>query len=225
MIEKLFNHLDKWRGLPGYQLERRADIFFAIHIPVIWKECYGEEVKRSNSNQEIIGIIPEFPIRKGLLPIHDKHNPVAPKKPNQSFKIDYMVVSESHVSLVELKTAESSRNKKQDWYLEEAAQQGIQKLAEGVIEIHNNTTKQYRRKYEHLLEQLVLNGILRKTGDEYIANEVKASLRIVYIQPENPDEADGVLSFEQIAKVISKIEDPITNRFRVSLENNWQKKV
>jgi hypothetical protein len=34
-LNKLFDLLDDWRKLPAYQLERRADIFFAIHLETI----------------------------------------------------------------------------------------------------------------------------------------------------------------------------------------------
>jgi len=34
-INKLFDLMDDWRNLPAYQLERRADIFFAIHLEEI----------------------------------------------------------------------------------------------------------------------------------------------------------------------------------------------
>jgi len=35
-IEKLFDLLDDWRRLPAYQLERRADIIFAVHLEKIF---------------------------------------------------------------------------------------------------------------------------------------------------------------------------------------------
>lgn len=34
-IEEIFDWLDRWRQLPAYQLERRADIFFALYLPEI----------------------------------------------------------------------------------------------------------------------------------------------------------------------------------------------
>jgi hypothetical protein len=37
MISKLFHLLDNWRNLPSYQLERRADIFFALYLDKIIK--------------------------------------------------------------------------------------------------------------------------------------------------------------------------------------------
>jgi hypothetical protein len=32
-IDTLFDRMDAWRHLPNYQLERRADIFFAMYLP------------------------------------------------------------------------------------------------------------------------------------------------------------------------------------------------
>jgi hypothetical protein len=64
-IDKLFDLLDDWRLLPDYQLERRADIFFALSLP---------EIIKGKFNKNIEYIIPEFPIKK--------------VESNQSFKID-----------------------------------------------------------------------------------------------------------------------------------------
>jgi hypothetical protein len=32
-LNQMFEMLDRWRHLPAYQLERRADILFAIYLP------------------------------------------------------------------------------------------------------------------------------------------------------------------------------------------------
>ncbi|MBV2194981.1 MAG: hypothetical protein KUL78_00555, partial [Flavobacterium sp.] len=55
-IDKLFELLDDWRFLPAYQLERRADIFFALHL---------EKIIEKKFNVKIDTIIPEFPVRVG----------------------------------------------------------------------------------------------------------------------------------------------------------------
>jgi len=34
-IDTLFNRMDAWRHFPNYQLERRADIFFALYLPEV----------------------------------------------------------------------------------------------------------------------------------------------------------------------------------------------
>ena len=40
-IDGVFELLDKWRHLPGYQLERRADIYFAMFLPDVLRETVG----------------------------------------------------------------------------------------------------------------------------------------------------------------------------------------
>ena len=64
LITKLFDTLDDWRNLPAYQLERRADIFFAIYL---------EEIIQAKFNINIEFIIPEFPVRIGNI-YSDKRN-------------------------------------------------------------------------------------------------------------------------------------------------------
>jgi len=44
-IDKLFNQLDDWRHLPAYQLERRADIFFAIYLIDIFKSKFNQDIE------------------------------------------------------------------------------------------------------------------------------------------------------------------------------------
>lgn len=103
-INKLFDLLDDWRNLPAYQLERRADIFFAIHLEKIIEETLGTKIDF---------VIPEFPVRVGEIS-------TAHPELNKSFKIDYMTysISENKVYLIELKTDQRSRREKQDWYLD-----------------------------------------------------------------------------------------------------------
>ena len=74
---KLFDLLDDWRYLPAYQLERRADVFFGMHLKEILHKKYGSEIDE---------IIPEFPIRKGSLPQNTLFNKNPKERKNQSFK-------------------------------------------------------------------------------------------------------------------------------------------
>ena len=32
-ITAIFDRMDSWRHLPGYQLERRADLLFSLYLP------------------------------------------------------------------------------------------------------------------------------------------------------------------------------------------------
>jgi hypothetical protein len=76
-IDKLFDLLDEWRTFPAYQLERRADIFFAMYLPDIIKYKLGFDVT---------GILPEFPVRVGSVSTVDI---------NKSYKIDYIIICEN----------------------------------------------------------------------------------------------------------------------------------
>jgi hypothetical protein len=40
-ITDLFDRLDAWRHFPNYQLERRADIFFALYLPEVLESTLG----------------------------------------------------------------------------------------------------------------------------------------------------------------------------------------
>ena len=58
-ITDLFDRLDVWRHFPNYQLERRADIFFALYLP---------EVLESTLEIAINPLLaPEFTVRIGTI--------------------------------------------------------------------------------------------------------------------------------------------------------------
>ena len=56
-IDTLFNRMDAWRHFPNYQLERRADIFFALYLPEVLEAKLGFAVRPE--------LAPEFPVRIG----------------------------------------------------------------------------------------------------------------------------------------------------------------
>ena len=96
---EIFDNMDKWRHLPSYQLERRADAFFAVYMGTLLERKYDIEVE---------GLVPEFPVRIGSIdPDSDS---------NQSFKIDYLAKAGGvdKVFFVELKTDPRSRRSEQD---------------------------------------------------------------------------------------------------------------
>ena len=47
LLNKLFETLDDWRNLPAYQLERRADVFFAIYLDEIIKGKFNDLILES----------------------------------------------------------------------------------------------------------------------------------------------------------------------------------
>ena len=119
-ISGLFGLLNRWRHLPGYALERRADIFFALFLPEVPKKHCGIKVKRP--------LIPEFPIGK-------KSNN------NEHKQADYFVLSECRQRgiLVELKTdmasKRSAHGKKQEDSLIKTAEKGMRHLVKDAITI------------------------------------------------------------------------------------------
>ncbi len=200
-INDLFENMDTWRHLPAYQLERRADIFFSLYLSDLLSNKFGVQVE---------SVIPEFPIRIGTIQ--------AKSDTNQSFKVDYLVKAKTanKVILVELKTDDTSRRQKQDWYLEQAAQVGLVKLLEGVREIYAATSS--KRKYRHLLRALQDMGLII-IEDRNVFQVVQADydLGIAYIQPNNPEGKDNVISFREAAQIIQQQGDALSIRFSESL--------
>ena len=107
IIKQVFRLIDKWRHLPGYALERRADIFFALFLPEVLEKHCGIKVK--------LPLIPEFSIDK------ETEN-------NRYRQADYFALSENGQKgiLVELKTNMASKRsaygKKQEYSLIKAVQ-------------------------------------------------------------------------------------------------------
>jgi len=134
-INELFDLLDKWRYFPAYQLERRADIFFAIFLKQTIQNKYSLSIDT---------VIPEFPVRVGA---------IIEKEINKSFKIDYVAVNQKmkQVFLVELKTDLLSRREKQDWYLKRAQEINIHGLVDGLIKIFHATNQKSKYMYLSLM--------------------------------------------------------------------------
>lgn len=96
-LNTLFDLLTDWRQLPAYQLERRADIFFALYLEDLLTYCgyfaAGDQLT----------VIPEFPAKQEHM--------------NLSDRIDYMVASDDKMVYVELKTDNHSIRAEQALYL------------------------------------------------------------------------------------------------------------
>lgn len=202
LINKLFDTLDNWRHLPAYQLERRADIFFAIYLPDILKQRFGLDIDF---------IIPEFPVRIGNI-----YTNKLLSNPNLSFKIDYLAVckAENKVYFIELKTDDSSRRDKQDWYLKKAKENNIPDLINGVLDINRATSA--KKKYGNLLS--LLAEIEWVNIEHMINTSSDYDITIVYIQPNRKvDCADDVITFAEISTYLSANTDVLTQRFCKSL--------
>ena len=220
-VEQAFELMDEWRHLPAYQLERRADIFFALFLP------------------EVLGKHFEIPMNPILVPEFPIKNP----ENNQSSKIDYLALQQSRdrkpkrAFLVELKTDMSSRREEQDRVLGYAVHRQMKKLVLDVIEICRATSE--RSKYVHLLmllskvelicEPIEYKDVHSFTGREFsnFLDKIKATveakehwptLRAIYIQPTQPEPAD-IIDFNEFAERVEKrgkIGDLFAKRLR-----NW----
>ena len=200
-IDILFDNLDKWRHLPSYQLERRADAFFSAYLPEILALRLGKAP---------IAIIPEFPIHRRTIEEDFSKD--------LSFKVDYLAVIEvgGPVAFVELKTDSSSLNDEQDKYLETARLKGMPELLGGVRRLY--AASRHKVKYDALLSQLEAAGLIggRKAGDFKIvtANE---PVHVLYIQPHAEDDDRSRIGFSQIVDCIAEHQDHLSRRFAESL--------
>lgn len=199
-IHTLFDNMDKWRHLPAYQLERRADIFFSIYL---------SDILSDKLNINVEGIIPEFPIRIGSI---NKDTST-----NQSFKVDYLIKTKdiNRIILIELKTDDSSRRDGQDEYLDKAQQAGFIKLLEGVADIYKATNS--KKKYGHLLGSLQKMGFVTMENNAIKVIPANYTMEIIYIQPNNHKQQPNIISFHEVAQIINRHNDELSTRFASSL--------
>ena len=149
-IDHVFELLDDWRHLPTYQLERRADIFFALFLPEVLREF-------DQTTEVRCPIIPEFPIKNA--------------DNNKSKKVDYLALSKNEEEklafIVELKTDMASKRtkkekEKQEYFLSKF-EQGMEGLVRDILKICL-TTKE-RKKYSHLLWRLSKLGLVEGVNE------------------------------------------------------------
>ncbi len=221
-VSALFDRMDRWRHLPNYQLERRADLFFSLYLPEALERKLGYRVGEQ--------LVPEFPVRIGT---------IYPKIPiNKTFKIDYLALSHDlkRAAFVELKTDSRSRRSKQDRYLEAAQKVGLTPLLEGLLEVFRASNA--KRKYFCLLTLLESIGLaslpprmkevaagktltgINEASREVVLTCPVSKIDIVYLQPSG--EGADVLNFEEFAATVSDHQDPFSTRFAASLRE-WAK--
>lgn len=188
MIDKLFYLLDNWRNLPDYQLERRADIFFAMYLEQIIEKTIGVKIDFK---------IPEFPVRKDTS--------------NRSNKIDYLAYSKksSKVFLIELKTDLLSVNDTQIEYLIKAKNKGIGNLVKDVDDI--SKVSKAKVKYENLKKELKDIDLT----DNSIDSEI---LFILPKKSDKIDSTIQQITFDDIIEALKDSEDHVAKRFSKSLE-------
>jgi hypothetical protein len=204
-LDVLFRHLDQWRHLPAYQLERRIDIFFSVYLKGVVEERIGVPLEDD--------IIPELPIRRDLIwPEHATF---------QSVKVDYALFAKdrSRVFFVELKTDGASRRPAQDNYLEAARRLGFRPIVEGIHSIMRRSDAS--SKYNHLAALLARLGYFTfppETGKrprqrlrDIAVAPVESEVEVLYVEP-NATGASSI-DFEHFAAYVARLSDPISRTF------------
>ena len=217
-FDRIFDLLDDWRNLPDYQLERRADIFFAAYLPGFLSWRLKLDVRPS--------LIPEFPVRIGTID--------STSASNQSCKIDYLAIDAPgrRAVFIELKTDSTSRRDKQDAYLRAAKAAGLSALLDGVLKIV--CASAHKHKYCRLLRLLEQHALITLPSNlddalrspRYVSAvnaclpQVKIiaadpSVDVVYLQPvaSLPDE----IGFAELASWLEGQGGAMASRFAESL--------
>jgi hypothetical protein len=154
-IQMIFDKLDKWRNLPDYQLERRADIFFSLYLCDVLSKNTGQDINPT--------LIPEFPLKR--------------ENNNGSCKVDYLAFNTdlTRSYLIEIKTDFASLKIEQLQTYLNARADGIHKKMEDIFFDIYKATKE-KRKYQHLIklvEQVSL-GIEPDKNDKFLSYRCEA---------------------------------------------------
>ena len=234
-IERVFDLLDGWRHLPAYQLERRADIFFALFLPEVLGAHLSKQEKRSVEINPTL--IPEFPIKK--------------RGSNQSINVDYFALSQDGecAFLIELKTDMKSIDRKREpERIRFLKNTGMAQIVDGLKSIAKSESVrrdlETRGKYFRLFRELEECGLIkipnsatlekllpryqcRQPEYEECINEIEVgkcpeSIEIVYIVPKDDSILYDVhrISFDSFAYHANK-RDSICPRFAESL-HGWK---
>lgn len=217
-VDAIFRHLDQWRHLPAYALERRADVFFSVYLKGFLENALGVALEDE--------ILPELPLKHGLVP--------SERDSAQSVKVDFALFprDRERVLFVELKTDLRSRRYRQDEDLVAAQQAGFRRVVEGIREIILHTAAY--QKYFHLACALERLGFLRippetaqflhpkpRQGLTRCLQSIEVTplnpqIQVLYLQPVAGEEPN-CLGFEQLAGYIGHHPDPFSQRFAAHL--------
>ena len=207
-VTQIFANLDRWRHLPNYQLERRADIFFSIYLKELVEEFVRQE--RDGMHVEILDLIfPELPLKTG--------------DGSLSYKVDYFLLAKdrSLAYFVELKTDCKSRREAWDMLLIKAADKKLGQVLEELKQIASKTTSY--QKYYHLFFWLAKAELVKLPPDfesffyprilkgarakfaEIIINAQNIPIQILYIQPFKDVQAkEHIIGFDFIVNHLDK---------------------
>lgn len=175
---KYFELLIDWKKLPAYGLEPRIDSIIGFYLP---------EIISYYKKNEIIDIIPEFPIR-GRTIFHNFSS-------EKSYRMDFLLISKENPNyLVEFKTDSNSRRERQDTYLLKAKEKKLDALINGIKFIYSAT--EYKDKYDHLINKLKRLSLLNDNLEFIGSNK---DIEIIYVQPSKSKE-DNIIDFREIVE-------------------------
>jgi hypothetical protein len=139
-LQETFNYLNDVRHLPDYQLERRVDVLFAVHLEQILNAFF-------KGKRQVELIAPEFPLE-------NENKKAAPNR------VDYLCYCrKTHkLIMVELKTDDLSTRDKQDKYLNIAQDTKSHDIIEYVRTVC--TKSRAKHKYICLIKTLITKGLL-----------------------------------------------------------------
>lgn len=178
-----FEMLKDWKKLPAYKAEPRIDCLVGHYLPQILSKYLGVEV---------IGIIPELPIRLGTIkPVHE-----GTVYADRSYKVDFLAITNNGLNyLVEFKTDSGSRRVEQDLYLQETKVQGTKAIIDGIIRI--SSVSSYKLKYAHLKNKMQSFGLI-DSNNQYTG--LNPEFEILYVQPSNMNNEKLVIDFKWISE-------------------------
>lgn len=180
-----FDMLIDWKQLPAYKLEPRIDSLVGYYLPDILKDYLGDE---------IVGVVPELPLRLGTIHPHLNEEKCAEK----SYKVDFYALGSSGIHyFIEMKSDSSSRRDSQDDYLRKSVELGIDKIVAGIMCISRASS--YKKKYGYLKDKLRGLGLL-DDQDQFAGS--CDTVKVVYVQPRmlDGDESHDVIDFKYIAE-------------------------
>jgi hypothetical protein len=219
---RVLDLLDGWRDLPAYQLERRADVFFAAFLPRFLSHRFGTSVRDA--------LIPEFPLHLRTL------YPEIPRNGDDSCRLDYLALTDDlrHAYFIELKTDPRSRGKLQETNMDAAIAVGFRELVVGLLKIVKATPDKH--KYCYLLRLLARHEVLTLPDDLEAAlrskrykSAVDACLPSVHVRNVNPEikllylepnaHSDRDIGFAEFANWLDTLQDDdLALRFSASLK-------
>lgn len=202
-VKDVFDQLDEWSRYPNYQLERRADIYFAVYLRAVLNRhvCATMDV-----------VVPELPVKQ--------------EQSHLSDKVDYMTVSADGETmlLIELKTEPFGHRPEQIRYLLRAANDLKPRgILEGLSGIMNASRSE---KYPHLMNDMHRLGLMGAS-----TTKLPGRCQLVFVQPTEfldepilaefrayPAELPAIIDFRMFAEVVRSHGDALSIRFAESLE-------